>query len=110
MCGWLGRDLSRLAAHSAAWRAGPERKVLIAPRWPRLTLSSGSNSRLEWITAKVLERPVAEMADWMRTADPANSDEAAWQENGSKPWLSVVVTSPGIIFRIARSPAPWPRT
>jgi transposase len=70
-----------------------------------LTISIGMISKLEQVTADVLERPVAEIAERVKSAEAANVDETGWRENGCKAWLWVVVTSLGIVFRIVRSRA-----
>jgi transposase len=70
-----------------------------------LTISLGMIAKLERITAAVLEQPVAELAEHVKSAEAANIDETGWRENGCKAWLWVVVTSLGIVFRIARSRA-----
>ena len=70
-----------------------------------LTISVGMVAKLERITADVLEQPVAELAGQVKAAEAANIDETGWREGGSKAWLWVVVTSLGIVFRIARSRA-----
>jgi transposase len=70
-----------------------------------LTISVGMISKLERITAEVLEQPVAELAETVKTAEAANIDETGWREAHLKAWLWVVVTSVGIVFRIARSRA-----
>jgi transposase len=68
-----------------------------------LTISLGMIAKLERVTAEVLEQPVAELAEAVRTAHAANIDETGWRESGRKAWLWVVVTSLGIVFRIVRS-------
>ena len=70
-----------------------------------LTISIGMIAKLERITADVLEQPVAELAEAVKTAGAANIDETGWRENGRKAWLWVVVTGLGVVFRIARSRA-----
>jgi transposase len=70
-----------------------------------LTISIGMIAKLERITAVVLERPVTELAEQVKTAEAANIDETGWREDGRKAWLWVVVTSLGIVFRIIRSRA-----
>jgi transposase len=70
-----------------------------------LTISLGMVAKLERITADVLERPVAELADQVKTAGAANIDETGWRESGRKAWLWVVVTAVGVVFRVARSRA-----
>jgi transposase len=70
-----------------------------------LTASIGMIAKLERITANVLEQPVAELAEQVKTAEAANVDETGWRENGCKAWLWVVVTTVGVVFRIVRSRA-----
>jgi transposase len=70
-----------------------------------LTISVGMIAKLERITANVLERPVAELAEAVKTSEAANIDETSWREANLKAWLWVVVTSAGIVFRIVRSRA-----
>jgi transposase len=70
-----------------------------------LTISVGMISKLERVTAEVLEGPVAELAEAVKAAEAANIDETGWREGGRKAWLWVVVTSLGTVFRIARSRA-----
>src|SRR4051794_32021176 len=70
-----------------------------------MTISTGMIAKLERITADALERPVAELAEQVKTADAANIDETGWREGGRQGWLWVVVTSLGIVFRIVRSRA-----
>ena len=70
-----------------------------------LTISIGMIAKLERITAAVLEGPVAEVAEAVKTAEAANIDETGWRENSRKAWLWVVVTSVGVVFRIVRSRA-----
>src|SRR4051794_1728520 len=70
-----------------------------------LTISLGMIAKLERITAAVLERPVAELAEQVKTAEAANIDETGWRESGRKAWLWVVVTAVGVVFRVARSRA-----
>jgi transposase len=70
-----------------------------------LTISLGMIAKLERITADVLERPVAELAEQVKAAEAANIDKTGWREGGRKAWLWVVVTAAGIVFRIARSRA-----
>ena len=52
-------------------------------------------AKLERITADVLEPPVAELAEQVKTAEAANIDETGWREAARKAWLWVVVTSAG---------------
>ncbi len=68
-----------------------------------LTISPGMIAKLERITADVLERPVAELAEAVKTAEAANIDETGRREYHLKAWLWVVVTSVGVVFRIVRS-------
>lgn len=70
-----------------------------------LTISLGMVAKLERVTADVLKQPVAELAERVKTAEAANIDETGWREGGRKAWLWVVVTSLGVVFRVARSRA-----
>ena len=70
-----------------------------------LTISLGMISKLERITAEVLERPVADLAEALKAVEAANIDETGWREDRRKAWLWVVVTAVGIVFRIARTRA-----
>lgn len=70
-----------------------------------LTISIGMIAKLERDTAAVLEQPVAELAEGVKATEAANIDETGWRENGCKAWLWVVVTSLGVVFRVARSRA-----
>src|SRR3954469_4974473 len=49
-----------------------------------LTISLGMIAKLERITADVLEHPVAELAERVRTIEAANIDETGWREDGRK--------------------------
>ena len=62
-------------------------------------------AKLERITAEVLEQPVTEPAQRLKSADAANIDETGRRENGRKAWLWVVATTLGAVFRIPRSRA-----
>ena len=70
-----------------------------------LTISLGMIAKLEAITADVLERPVTELAEQVKTAEAANIDETGWREARRKAWLWVVATAAGVVFRVARSRA-----
>ena len=70
-----------------------------------LTISLGMIAKLERVTAEVLEQPVAELAEAVKSAEAANIDETGWREGGRKAWLWVVVTVVGVVFRVARSRA-----
>ncbi len=70
-----------------------------------LTISIGMIAKLERVTADVLEQPVAELAEAVKTTEAANIDETGWREARLKAWLWVVATSAGVVFRIARSRA-----
>src|SRR5262249_42413144 len=49
-----------------------------------LTISVGTVAKLERVTAAVLEPPVAELAEAVKTAEAANIDETGWRESGRK--------------------------
>ena len=72
-----------------------------------LTISLGMIAKLERITADVLEQPVAELAEQVKSAGAANIDETGWrtrtQAAAARLW--VVATSVGLVFRVARSRA-----
>jgi transposase len=70
-----------------------------------LTISLGMIAKLERITADVLEQPVAELAEAVKSAEAANIDETGWREARLKAWLWVVATPVGVVFRIVRSRA-----
>lgn len=94
-----------LSVLTGAYRLSKRQVVQLSSDLLGLTISVGMISKLERITAEVLEEPVAELAEAVKTAEAANIDETGWRENGRKAWLWVVVTSLGTVFRIARSRA-----
>ena len=94
-----------LSVPTGAYRLSKRQVVQLCSDLLGLTISVGMVAKLERITAAVLERPVAELAERVKSADAANIDETGWREDGRKAWLWVVVTSLGIVFRIARSRA-----
>jgi transposase len=94
-----------LSVLTGAYRLSKRQVVQLGSDLLGLTISVGMISKLERITAEVLEQPVAELAEAVKTAEAANIDETGWREAQLKAWLWVVVTSVGIVFRIARSRA-----
>jgi transposase len=94
-----------LSVLTGAYRLSKRQVAQLCSDLLGLTISLGMVAKLERITADVLEYPVAELAHQVKTAGAANIDETGWRENGHKAWLWVVVTSLGIVFRIARSRA-----
>ena len=94
-----------LSVLTGAYRLSKRQVAQLCSDLLGLTISVGMIAKLERITAEVLERPVAELAEAVKTAEAANIDETGWRENGRKAWLWVVVTSSGSVFRIARSRA-----
>jgi transposase len=94
-----------LSVLTGAYRLSKRQVARLCSDLLGLTISVGMIAKLERITADVLERPVAELAERVKTAEAANIDETGWRENGRKAWLWVVVTSLGIVFRIVRSRA-----
>ena len=94
-----------LGVLTGAYRLSKRQVVQLGSDLLGLTISVGMISKLERITAEVLEQPVAELAEAVKSAEAANIDETGWRENGRKAWLWVVVTSVGLVFRIARSRA-----
>jgi transposase len=96
---------SVLSVLSGAYRLSKRQVSQLGSDLLGLTISIGMIAKLERITAEVLEQPVAELAEAVKTADAANIDETGWREAYLKAWLWVVVTSAGILFRIVRSRA-----
>ena len=94
-----------LSVLTGAYRLSKRQVVQLGSDLLGLTISVGMISKLERITAEVLEEPVAELAEAVKTAGAANIDETGWREAHLKAWLWVVVTSAGVVFRIARSRA-----
>jgi transposase len=90
---------------TGAYRLSKRQVVQLCSDLLGLTISLGMVAKLERITADVLEQPVSELAEGVKTADAANIDETGWREDGRKAWLWVVVTSVGVVFRVARSRA-----
>jgi transposase len=94
-----------LGVLTGAYRLSKRQVVQLGSDLLGLTISVGMVAKLERITADVLERPVAELAERVKTAEAANIDETGWREARRKAWLWVVVTSAGVVFRVARSRA-----
>lgn len=94
-----------LSVLTGAYRLSKRQVAQLCSDLLGLTISIGMISKLERITAEVLEQPVAELAEAVKTAEAANIDETGWRESGRKAWLWVVVTSVGIVFHIVRSRA-----
>src|SRR4051812_45924726 len=94
-----------LSVLTGAYRLSKRQVVQLGSDLLGLTISVGMISKLERITAEVLEQPVAELAEAVKAAEAANIDETGWREARLKAWLWVVVTSAGAVFRIARSRA-----
>jgi transposase len=94
-----------LSVLAGAYRLSKRQVSQLCSDFLGLTVSVGMIAKLERITADVLERPVAELAERVRTAEAANLDETGWREARLKAWLWVVVTSAGVVFRIVRSRA-----
>ncbi len=94
-----------LSVLTGAYRLSKRQVVQLGSDLLGLTISVGMISKLERITAEVLERPVAELAEAVKEAEAANIDETGWREAHLKAWLWVVVTSAGVVFRIVRSRA-----
>ena len=94
-----------LSVLTGAYRLSKRQVAQLCSDLLGLTISLGMIAKLERITADALERPVSELAEGIKTAGAANIDETGWRENGRKAWLWVVVTSLGIVFRVARSRA-----
>ena len=94
-----------LSVLTGAYRLSKRQVARLCSDLLGLTISIGMIAKLERITADVLERPVAELAEEVQAAEAANIDETGWREAKLKAWLRVVVTSAGVVFRIVRSRA-----
>jgi transposase len=94
-----------LSVLTGAYRLSKRQVAQLCSDLLGLTISIGMIAKLERITAEVLEQPVAELAEAVKTVAAANIDETGWREAHFKAWLWVVVTSAGVIFRIVRSRA-----
>ena len=94
-----------LSVLTGAYRLSKRQVVQLGSDLLGLTISVGMIAKLERITADVLEQPVTELAEAVKAAEAANIDETGWREARLKAWLWVVVTSVGVVFRIARSRA-----
>jgi transposase len=94
-----------LSVLTGAYRLSKRQVAQLCSDLLGLTISIGMIAKLERVTADVLEQPVSELAEAVKTAEAANIDETGWRESGRKAWLWVVVTSLGIVFRIVRSRA-----
>jgi transposase len=94
-----------LSVSAGAYRLSKRQVAQLGSDLLGLTISVGMISKLERITADVRERPVAEVAEAVKTAEVATIDETGWRKAHLKAWLWVVVTSVGVVFRIARSRA-----
>ncbi|MDB5350672.1 MAG: hypothetical protein JWN86_1919 [Planctomycetota bacterium] len=94
-----------LSVLTGAYRLSKRQVAQLCSDLLGLTISVGMIAKLERVTADVLEQPVSELAEAVKTAEAANIDETGWRESGRKAWLWVVVTGLGIVFRIVRSRA-----
>jgi len=94
-----------LSVLTGAYRLSKRQVAQLCSDLLGLTISLGMIAKLERITADVLERPVFELAERVKTAEAANIDETGWRESGRKAWLWVVATAAGVVFRVARSRA-----
>lgn len=94
-----------LSVLTGAYRLSKRQVAQLGSDLLGLTISLGMIAKLERVTAEVLERPVAELAEAVKAADAANIDETGWREGGGKAWLWVVATRLGVVFRIVRSRA-----
>jgi transposase len=99
------RRHAALSVRTGAYRLSKRPVARLCSDLLGLTLSLGMVAKLERITADVLERPVAELAEQVKTVEAAPIDETGWREGRGKAWLWVVVTTRGIVFRIVRSRA-----
>lgn len=67
-----------------------------------LSISTGAICKLQRRTAEVLESPVAEVAEHVRT-EHVNIDETGWLQGRKRCWLWTAVASSATLFRIAAS-------
>jgi transposase len=67
-----------------------------------LSISTGAICKQQRRTAEVLESPVAEVAEHVRT-EHVNIDETSWLEGRLRCWLWTACTSSATLFRIAAS-------
>ena len=103
---WFGPRLhAALGVLSGAYRLSKRQVAQLCSDLLGLTISLGMIAKLERITADVLEQPVAELTERVKSSESVNIDETGWRENGRKAWLWVAVTSLGVVFRIVRSRA-----
>ena len=94
-----------LGVLTGAYRLSKRQVSQSCPDLLGLTISLGMIAKLERITADVLERPVAELAEAVKAAEAADIDETGWREAHLEAWLWVVAASVGVVFRIVRSRA-----
>jgi transposase len=99
------RPHAMLSVLTGAYRLSKRQVARLCTDLLGLTTSLGMVAKPERVTAGVLEQPVAELAEAVKTAEAANIDETGWRESGRKAWHWVVVTGPGVVFRIVRSRA-----
>jgi transposase len=89
-----------LAVLAGGYRLGKRPIRQLAHDLFGLSISTGMVAKLERSTADALERPVAELQEYVRTQH-ANVDETSWREARHKAWLWVVVTPLVTLFHIA---------
>jgi transposase len=89
-----------LAVLAGGYRLGKRPIRQLAHDLFGLSISTGMVAKLERATADALERPVAELQEYVRTQH-ANVDETSWREAMHKAWLWVVVTPLVTVFHIA---------
>jgi transposase len=89
-----------LAVLAGGYRLGKRPIRQLAQDLFGLSISTGMVAKLEQSTSAALERPMAELEDYVRT-QPANVDETSWREAGQRAWLWVVVAPLVTIFHIA---------
>jgi len=89
-----------LAVLAGGYRLGKRPIRQLAHDLFGLSISTGMVAKLERATAEALQRPMAELEEYVRTQH-ANVDETSWREARHRAWLWVVVTPLVTVFHIA---------
>lgn len=91
-----------LAMFSGAYRLSKRQIEQLSADLFGLTISTGMISKLERLSAEILEAPYNELAISVHSTKAANIDETSWREDRKKAWLWVTVTPIATVFTIAR--------
>src|SRR3954463_404788 len=95
---YLQAVLSTLAG---GYRLGKRQVQQIAGDLFGLSIATGTVSKLERLSAAVLEGPYNEVAPGVHDAPAASIDDTSWREDGRKAQLWVAVTALTTVFTIA---------